>query len=171
MSSILVEEFGEEHLQSALDIYNYYVKNTTATFHAHEMSKDEMRELIFYHSDKYKTFVLKENEMVLGYVSLKQYSKREAYDATAEVTVYLKHDCIGRGIGSRAVRFIEGYAKDKGMRALLAGICGENTQSIRLFERNGFFKCAHYREVGRKFGRILDVVAYEKIIAGVCDDT
>jgi phosphinothricin acetyltransferase len=164
MSNVTIEELREEQLQDILQIYNYYIENTTATFHAHEMSSDEMRELVFFNADKYQSFVLKENETILGYVSLKQYSKREAYDNTAEVTIYLRHDCIGKGVGSMAVRFIEEFAREKGIHALLAGICGENTDSIRLFERSGYVKCAHYREVGRKFGRILDVVAYEKLI-------
>jgi phosphinothricin acetyltransferase len=122
MSGVIIEEFGEEHLQSALDIYNYYIANTTATFHTRELSKDEMRELVFFHSDKYKTFVLKDNGAILGYVSLKPYSKREAYEKTAEVTVYIRQDHIGGGLGRTAVRYIE------------------------------------------EFGRILDVVFYEKII-------
>lgn len=164
MSSVTIEELREEHLKSVLDIYNYYIVNTTSTFHGHQMSEDEMRELVFLGSDKYKSFVLKAGETVSGYVILKQYSKREAYDNTAEVTVYLKHDCIGKGLGRTASRFIEQYAKEKGIHALLAIICGENTESIRLFERSGYFKCAHYKEVGKKFGRILDVVTYEKLI-------
>jgi phosphinothricin acetyltransferase len=164
MNNVSIEEFGEEHLQGALEIYNYYIMNTTATFHAHEMSEDEMRELVFLNSDKYKSFAVMDDDAVVGYVILKQYSKREAYDQTAEVTIYLKHDHIGKGIGRMAAQFIELFAKEKGIHALLAIICGENIDSIRLFERSGYFKCAHYKEVGKKFGRILDVVTYEKLI-------
>jgi L-amino acid N-acyltransferase YncA len=50
------------------------------------------------------------------------------------------------------------------MHVLMATICGENDKSIRLFEKNGYFKCAHYKEVEEKFGELLDVVAYQKIL-------
>jgi phosphinothricin acetyltransferase len=111
MKKALIEELREEHLPEVLEIYNYYILNTTVTFHSHELSADEMRELVFFDSDKYKAFIIKEDEKTCGYVILTQYRKREAYDGTAEVTVYLRHDCCGRGLGSMAVRFAEQLAK------------------------------------------------------------
>jgi phosphinothricin acetyltransferase len=71
---------------------------------------------------------------------------------------------VGRGLGGRGAQFIEDVAKSNGIHVLVATICGENEASIRLFERNGYEKCAHFREVGKKFGRWLDVVAYQKIL-------
>jgi L-amino acid N-acyltransferase YncA len=164
MNKVCMEELREEHLQAVLDIYNYYVQNTTVTFHNRILSPEEMRQIVFFDTDQYKSFIIQENGGICGYVILTQYKKREAYDGTAEVTVYLKHDCTGKGIGSVAVQFIEKLAKEKGYHALLAGICAENDRSIRLFERNGYVKCAHFKEVGMKFGRQLDVVWYEKLM-------
>jgi phosphinothricin acetyltransferase len=80
------------------------------------------------------------------------------------VTIYLKPEYTGKGVGSRALEFLEKVAVEKKFHVLLAIICGENEQSINLFMRRGFEKCGHYREVGRKFGRLLDVVSYQKII-------
>lgn len=164
MENVNIEELQEEHLRAVLDIYTYYILNSTATFHDHALTMDEMREIVFFDTDQYKSFIIKEKDAICGYAILTQYKKREAYNGTAEVTVYLKHDCVGKGIGSLAVRFVEQLAKEKGFHALLAIICGENDKSIALFEKNGYFKCAHYKEVGMKFGRRLDVVSYEKII-------
>ncbi len=139
--------------------------NTTATFHTHELSKDEMREIVFFTNQKYRTYVVICSGALCGYVILAQYKKRGAYDDTAEVAVYLKPDYTGRGIGSRALSFIKEVAKRERIHTLIASICGENTASIRLFEKNGYFKCAHYKEVGIKFGRLLDVISYQKIIS------
>jgi phosphinothricin acetyltransferase len=47
---------------------------------------------------------------------------------------------------------------------LVGVITAENKQSVSLFEKCGFEKCAHYRKVGEKFNRLLDVVAYQKIL-------
>lgn len=165
MNKIKFEEIQETHLTKVLEIYTYYVLNTTATFHAHVLDLEEMRELVVFDSPKYKTFVIYDEDTLCGYVILTQHKKREAYDGTAEVTVYLKHDYIGKGVGTLAVKFIEDYAKTKEFHVLVATICGENSKSIRVFERNGYIKCAHYKEVGRKFGQLLDVVAYQKIIS------
>lgn len=164
MKNYKFEKVKEEDLPHLLDIYTYYVLNTTATFHEKPLSIDEMKELVVFKDIKYETFVIKGRTGILGYVILTQHKKREAYDSTGEVTVYLKSDCISKGIGSLAVNFIEDVAKKKGFHVLIATICGENQKSIRVFEKNGYVKCAHYKEVGRKFGNWLDVVAYQKII-------
>ena len=159
-----LEELKEDHLTKIREIYNYYILNSTATFHAHPLSIDEMRELVFFDNPKYKTFAILDGHDLCGYVILTQHKKREAYDGTAEVTVYLQPDCIGKGLGSLALRYIEDIAKKSNIHVLVATICGENNQSIGLFEKNSYFKCAHYKEVGQKFGKLLDLVAYQKIL-------
>ena len=161
---IVFEEVKEEHLQVLREIYTYYVLNTTATFHAHELTIDEMKKLVIFENEKYRTILIKQDEILYGYVILTQYKPREAYDSTAEVTVYLKPEYIGKGIGSTALQYIEAFANERGIHALMATICGENRKSINLFERNGYERCAHFKEIGKKFGQLLDIVQYEKLI-------
>lgn len=164
MSNYTFQEAKEEHLAALLEIYNYYVLNTTATFHASPLSVTDMRKLVLFDDCKYRTFVIKEYEVIMGYVLLTQHKTREAYDRTGEVTVYLQHNFTGFGVGSRAVQYIEEFARDKGFHVLIATICGDNDKSIQMFERNGYEKCAHYKQVGRKFDQWLDVVAYQKLL-------
>jgi phosphinothricin acetyltransferase len=78
--------------------------------------------------------------------------------------LYLRPEFSGKGIGSDVLVFLEKFAIGNGIRVLIASISGENSASIKLFTRAGYEKCAHYREVGEKFGRILDVVDYQKIL-------
>lgn len=164
MDTYRFEKVAEKDLASVTEIYNYYVINTTATFSEKPFSCSEMRELVFFDNPRYSAFVILEGENLCGYCILTQFNKREAYDHTAEITIYLKPEYTGKGIGTVAVQFIENVAKGRGIHVLIAIICGENTASIKLFEKNGYEKCAHYKEVGKKFGRFLDVVSYQKII-------
>lgn len=156
----------EEYLDAVLKIYTHYVLHTTATFHSHPLSREDMRGVVFSADEKYRTFVICEEDKVCGYVLLAAHKNREAYDGTAEVSVYLEPGSIGKGLGSMALKHIEEYAKKtRQLHVLVATICGENEKSISLFARNGYEKCAHYREVGQKFGQLLDIVAYQKILA------
>ncbi len=164
MAQTKFEELQQKHIGGVLDIYQYYIVNTTATFHTNTISTKEMEELVFFDNPKYKSFVMTEDGELCGYVILSPHKKREAYSGSAEIAVYLKQDKLGCGLGGLAVNFIEDYARTKDVHVLIATICGENNRSIRVFEKNGFFKCAHYKEVGQKFGRLLDVVAYQKIL-------
>jgi L-amino acid N-acyltransferase YncA len=164
MSNYFFQEVKEEHISDLLEIYNYYVLNTTATFHSSPLTEDDMRKLVMFSDSKYRTFVISDKKAIQGYVLLTQHKTREAYDKTGEVTVYLNHNYVGKGIGSIAVQHIEKFARGMGFHVLIATICGENDKSIKAFERNGYEKCAHFKQVGRKFEQWLDVVAYQKII-------
>jgi phosphinothricin acetyltransferase len=164
MDGITFKKYEEKHLAGILDIYNYYVLNTTATWHMHTLDAVEMRELVFSDNERYGTFVIENDGVVCGYVSVRQYKTREAFRDTAEIGIYLKHDVCGKGIGKEAVRHIEAFSRDKGFHVLIASISGDNDGSVRLFESTGYTKCAHYREVGKKFGKLLDNVVYQKIL-------
>lgn len=162
---IIFEEMKEEYLKEVLSIYNYYVTNTTVTFNMHILNEDEMREIIFFDNHKYKSYIIKWQDTIIGYVTFSQYKKREAYDNTGEIGIYLKQDYIGKGIGKEALCFIEEIAYKQNVHVLISSICSENYGSVSLFEKNGYNKCGHYREVGKKFGRWLDVVVYQKILS------
>ncbi len=164
MNGYTLREIKEEDLEKVTEIYNHYVQNTTATFHQYTLQPEEMKPLVFFDNAKYMAFVIIGKGDICGYCLLTQFKTREAYNHTAEITVYLDPNHVGKGIGSRAVKHIEDFANSKDIHVLVAVICGENDKSIKLFERNGYFKCAHYKEVGKKFGRLLDVVSYQKIL-------
>ncbi len=164
MTDVYFEELREEQLEEVLRIYNEYVSHTTATFHTKPLSAEEMRALVFFEDPKYRCYLIKAEGETAGYVILTRHKTRQAYDATAEISIYLKPGYTGRGIGRKAVGFIEALARQQGMHVLIAAICGENTGSIKLFEACGYDQCAHYRQVGVKFGTYLDVVDYQKIL-------
>lgn len=154
----------EDYLDDVLNIYNYYILHTTATFSIRPITKEEMHKIMFSGLKRFPSFVIKEGKEIIGYVLLARYKAREAYDRTAEVTIYLKEGYEGKGIGSLALKHIEEFAVKHEFRALLAVICAENEESIALFNKFEYFRCADFKQVGEKFGRVLDVVIYEKLL-------
>lgn len=154
----------EEHIDALREIYLYYIQHSTATYHKREISREEMRALLIFDNPKYESYGIWKQKELCGYVILTKYKEREAFDYTAEVTIYLKAAYSNRGIGKIAVEFIESRARVKEIHTLIALICGENIGSIRLFEKMGYKKCAHYKEVGYKFNRWLDLVCYQKML-------
>ena len=161
---LILQPVEEKHIQELAAIYNYYVANTTVTFHSNKIDMDGMREILFDEDPRFPSYAIFEGNELCGYCILSHFKKREAYDSTAEVTVYLKPGYERRGIGSFAVRKLEEFAVQNGFHVLLAVVCEENKGSMALFTGLGYKKCAHYREIGIKFGRLLDVVCFQKII-------
>lgn len=164
MQNIQFIEMTENDLQVVKNIYDHYILNTTATFHINPITINELKEFIFVSHPVYKSYIIQFQNITCGYCFLTQYKKRPAYNRTAEITVYLKPGMTGKGIGSETLRFLEKKAKQVGIKNIVGIITGENDGSIRLFEKSGYQKCAHFKNIGEKFGRILDVVAYQKEI-------
>lgn len=164
MPTINFVEINESYLPKVREIYNYYIQNTTATFHIQPVTLDEMRRIVFYSDPRFKTYLIFDHDQLCGYCILARYKEREAYSITAGASLYLHPEFTGKGIGSEALKFLESLARQNGFHSLIGGICLENTASIKLFEKNGYTKCAHYKEIGKKFGRLLDIVNYQKIL-------
>lgn len=143
-------------------IYDWYIKNSTATFHTEPITLDQLQEFIFIGHPLYKSFLIYADGALAGYCFLTYHKKRPAYDRTAEISIYLKQEAAGKGIGKSALAYLEQVAKETGLKNLVGVITGDNTPSMALFERAGFEKCAHFKNVGEKFGKVLDVVAYQK---------
>lgn len=154
----------QNYAKDALALYNAYVLTSTATFSIATLKQVEMNRLLFSGLERFPSFAILWAGEFAGYVMLNRYKPREAYDGTAEVTVYLDEYFHGKGIGKAAVAYVEDFARNHDFRALLGVICAENTSSIELFKKLGYFQCAHFKEVGVKFDRVLDVVIYEKLL-------
>ncbi len=157
-------EIREKDLPLVKEIYDYYIVHSTATFHTKELSVEELKDTITIAHPKYKSFLIEYDGEISGYCYFAPYKKREAYDRSAEVTIYLNPEFGGRGIGKETMIRLEQIALENDIYVLLGIITGSNVASIKLFENCGYEKCAHFKEVGEKFGQILDVVAYQKII-------
>lgn len=164
MSSIILKEIKEEDLPVVKQIYDWYVLHSTATFHTAPVTIDELKEFIYIGHSRFGSWLILEGEKPVGYCYLTNYKKRQAYDKTAELTIYLAHDRPAKGTGKTALAQLEAHARKADFKNLLAIISGDNDRSIRFFEKNGYFKCAHFKNVGEKFGKVLDVVGYQKEI-------
>lgn len=154
-------KFDDTYINEAHELYNYYVKNTTITYHIGYVHKKEFRNIVIP-DDNYESYAILDEGVFQGYVLFTKWKSRQAFDRTAEVTVYLKKEASGKGIGTKAVTFIEERAAKKGIKVVVSLICGENIESIHLFEKLNYVKCAHFKHVAEKFGRVLDLICYQK---------
>lgn len=179
MSTIRFAPIEEQYLPEVLSIYNHYVEHTTVSFHTELLSLAQMRAQIMNVPAHYKSYVIIEEQdaqdnsvvsnaestpVIAGYILITPHKNKQAYDVTAEVTIYLKPGQTGKGLGGKSLTFLEQAGVASGFHVLIATVCTENANSIALFERYGYEKCAHFREVGYKFGRRLDIASYQKII-------
>lgn len=145
------------------EIYNYYIENTHHTFETEAVNESEMQNRINEITENYPYFVGDENGEIIGYAYAAPYKSRCAYRSSAEVSVYARNDIQQKGIGTRLYEKLMAELQSSDVHAIIAGIALPNDASIGLHEKFGFEKVAHFREVGWKFGRWIDVGYWELI--------
>jgi len=113
---------------------------------------------------KFPWIVYEEKGIVIGYAYASSWKERSAYRFSVEGTVYLDKDQIGRGIGIKLYEHLLHELEKNNIHYIIGGISLPNEASVALHERLGFRKCAHFKEVGRKFNQWIDVGYWEKIL-------
>ena len=161
---IVFRETKKSDTKRLLEIYNYYVSNSTATFHLEEIGLKEMENILFFDDPLYSSYSIIENDNIIGYCILSEFKTRKAYRVTGEITIYIDNEYLGKKIGYQAAKFIEEKAKERNIHSLISIICAENERSIALFEKLGYVKVGHFKQVGKKFNRLLDVIYLQKIL-------
>ena len=146
-------------------IYNHYILTSTATF-TEEVEPVAGRERwLAAHTGDHLVLVAEEEAgAIAGWASLSPFHERSAFRFTAEDSIYLRHDRRGQGLGGRLLAEVMAGARRGGLRTVVAAITAEQGASIALHRRHGFVQVAHLREVGRKFGRWLDVVYLQAMV-------
>jgi L-amino acid N-acyltransferase YncA len=148
-------------------IYNLEVTESTATFDLVPRSHDEQRAWLAAHAGAHPAVVAVDGEdggEVLGFGSLSPYKDRPAYSTTVEDSVYVRRDRRGEGVGRLLLEELLTLATTHGFHAVIARIVGDHDASITLHERCGFTLVGVEKEVGRKFGRWLDVVELQRLL-------
>ena len=146
-------------------IYNLEVLESTVTFDLVPRSLAAQEEWIDQHSGGHPAIVAVDGaDAVLGFASLSPFKTRAAYAPTVEDSVYVHRDGRGRGIGGLLLREIVSLGVDHGFHSVMARIVGGHDASIALHGACGFEQVGREREVGRKFGRWLDVVVMQRML-------
>jgi phosphinothricin acetyltransferase len=160
-----IELVAPGHAEGLRAIYNREVESGTATFDIVPRSAEDQLEWIAEHSGAHPAVVAVTDEgEVVGFGSLSPYRPRAAYSTSVEDSVYVAEEFQGLGIGRAVLEELLRLAEAHGFHAVLARIAGNNEASVALHAACGFELIGTEREVGRKFGRWLDVVCMELLI-------
>lgn len=144
-------------------IYNDAIENTTATFDTETKTIADRIEWFTQHDDLHPVIVAIINEHVVGWASLSKWSDRCAYDSTVEESVYIHKDFRGQGIGKWLLEIITLEGEKIGVHTIIARITEGNASSIHIHELMGYEHIGVMKQVGKKFGKMLDVFMMQKL--------
>jgi len=167
-----IRSVRETDLPDILDIYNHVILNTTAvyTYEPHTLA---MRKA--WYDDKvrdgYPIFVAEDAGRVVGLSTYGPFRAWPAYKYTVENSVYVAADQRSKGIARLLMLPLIDAARVQGYHAIIASIDAANEASLRLHRSFGFEEVAHFREVGYKFGRWLDLKFLELLLDAPANPT
>jgi phosphinothricin acetyltransferase len=150
-------------IKAITDIYNHAILNTTATFDKEKKSISDRKKWFNSHGSKNPILVAEINKEIVGWASLSSYSDKLAYSDTAELSVYVKEDFQGKGVGKKLIMDIVKAGEKAGLHSLIARITEGNEKSVYIHKVAGFKQVGIYKEVGFKFGKKLDVYLMQKV--------
>lgn len=164
--SIDIRPATAHDLPAILEIYNEVVVHSTAVY-ALEPVKLEDRAAWFAArtAAAYPVLVATSPAGVVGFASFGEFRGAwSGYRFSVEHTVHVHESWRGQGVGTRLVQALFPLALAMDKHVMLGGIDAANEGSLRMHERLGFERVAHFREVGHKFGRWLDLVFVQRVL-------
>jgi L-amino acid N-acyltransferase len=164
MAEVTIRRATVEDLSAINTIFNYYVQHSTCTFQIEAETAEARLAWFAARTPEQPVIVAERDGEVVGWASLSPHRSRGGYRQTAALSVYLRPEDQGQGIGKVLVRKLQDLAGEAGYHTLLGGVCTEQTASMRLHRSLGFVQVAHFREVGFKFGRWLDVAYFQWMV-------
>jgi phosphinothricin acetyltransferase len=165
MDGVRIRRATRDDAAAMAAIYNQAVAGSTATFDTlTESTEDRLVWLDDHTAPQHPVLVAERDGRVIGWASLSRYSSRCAYDATVEASAYIDENETGRGLGTELTTALLEAGREGGVHAVLSRICTENAVSLAMARKLGFFEIGVMREVGKKFGRSLDVMWLEKLL-------
>ncbi len=154
-----------EDAEAIRAIYNAEVTGSTATFDLRPRSAHAQRAWVEHHQGAHPALVaVADDQTVVGFGSLSAFRERPAYATTVEDSVYVDSRWRNRGVGRLLLEALVRLATDQGFHTVIARVAAENEASVILHRRCRFELVGVERQVGRKFGRWLDVAVLQRML-------
>lgn len=146
-------------------IYNHYITNTVVTFEETPISSEEVaRRIELVEAASLPWLVAEVGGQVRGYAYAGRWNPRSGYRFSVETAVYLDRDFPRRGLGTALYTELYARLRAREIHAVISGIALPNAPSVALHERFGMEKVAHFKEVGFKMGRWIDVGYWQRFL-------
>ncbi len=147
----------EKDIPAITEIYNHAIVHTTATFDTETKTLENRLEWFRQHSPKHSVIVAEYEGEIVGWASLSKWSDKMAYDSSVENSLYMAEKYRGKGVGKKLLEKLIEEGRKNGFHTIIARISDGNDVSLKMHYDLGFEKTGTLKEVGIKFGKLIDV--------------
>jgi phosphinothricin acetyltransferase len=166
MAPLTVRAAQSDDVAAMAAIYNDVIATSTAIYSSQPSTLDERRDWFNARiAAGFPVLAAVRGGELVGYASFAEFRGAwPGYLHSVEHSVYVRADHWRHGVGSALVRALFPLAAAMDKHVMIGGIDAANDGSLEMHERLGFQRVAHFREVGRKFGRWLDLVFMQRFL-------
>ncbi|MGL5060970.1 MAG: GNAT family N-acetyltransferase [Microcoleus sp.] len=149
----------ERDLPEIVEIYNAAIPGRMATADLQPVSVESRLAWYREHSpNTWPIWVMESEQTVIGWLSLRMFYGRQAYQHTAEVSIYVAPDRQCCGVGKQLLAEAIRRSPELGLKTLMGVIFACNQPSLKLFEKFGFQRWGYLPQVAEIDGIEGDVV-------------
>ncbi len=159
-----IRPVNTEDAEAICAIYNHYVQHTGISFEEEDVTAFEMSRRILDVTETLPWMVIENEGVVDGYAYATKWRARSAYRFSVEISIYLSPSSISKGYGTSLYANLIDQLATLGVHAVIAGIALPNEKSIKLHEKMGLKKVAHFEQVGFKNQQWIDVGYWQKML-------
>ena len=163
--SLLITPLLKKNLKDALKIYNYYVVHSFSNFEEKKVSlKDFTHNYNKITKKKLPYLAAMIDNNLVGIAYLNNFRDKSGYRFAFENTIYVHHDYLKKGIGSRLLKkLITLSKKNKEIKKIVAVIGSiDSVGSIKVHKKLGFKNCGRLKKIGFKKGKWIDSIIMQK---------
>lgn len=152
----------EADLRAIVTIYNASIPGRLATADLNPVSVESRLEWFYQHSSTSRPILVMETDkVILGWLSFQSFYGRPAYQATAEISIYVSPVYQRQRVAYKLLESAVSLSPSLGLNTLLGFIFAHNQPSIKLFELFGFQIWGHLPQVAN-----LDAIERDLLIMG-----
>ncbi len=145
-------------------IYNLEVTGSTATLDLVPRTVLEQADWMVAHSGVYPVIVADDGGQVIGFAALSPYRPRPGYATAVEDSIYVAAQHRAKGVGRALLSEAVDMARTHGFHSVVARVTATQRASVALHQACGFDLIGIEREIGRKFGRWVDVALLQRLL-------
>lgn len=146
-------------------IYNEGIEDRIATLETKLRVNEDMKDWFLNRNDKCKVMVITdEDQTVLGWASLNVFNSRCCYSGVADLSIYIKREFRGKGLGKNLMTYLVSIAEEQGFNKLVLSTFDYNERGKRLYKSLGFREVGTYINQGILDGKFINITIMEKLL-------
>lgn len=158
----VIEDATLKDLERIVEIYNSTISSRTVTADLEPVTINSKRKWFDEHSaDSRPLWVMKINEEIVAWLSFQSFYGRPAYNATAEISIYISLENRSKGIGSILLEKAIQESSKLNLTTLVGFVFAHNKPSLALLKKCEFEQWGYLPRVA-----ILDDVERDLVIVG-----